>query len=47
MSFFGIHVCMDEIQAFVLSLPLVGFCWICLKNWFQGRKDSHPHDKSR
>ena len=45
MTIFGIHICMQEIQAFLLAIPFVGFCWLCLRNWLLGRKDNHPHDE--
>lgn len=45
MNIFGIHVCWVEIQAAIMAIPVIGFCWICMKNWLKGRRDDHPHKK--
>jgi hypothetical protein len=46
VSIFGFHICWQEIQMFIMSLPVVGLCWICFKNWVKGRKNNgHPHGR--
>lgn len=29
------HICGDEVMAFILAFPAVGYCWYCIKMKFK------------
>lgn len=37
------HICMDEVMAVVAALPMVGYCWRCLKAKWQFKHKEHDH----
>jgi len=32
------HICMDEVMAALAALPMVGYCWRCLKGRFERKE---------
>lgn len=36
------HICMDEVMAALAALPMVGYCWRCLKARLFKHKE-HDH----
>lgn len=37
------HICMDEVMAFITALPIVGYCWRCVKAKLTLRKACAEH----
>lgn len=34
------HICMDEVMAVIAALPMVGWCWKCLKAKLHKHKEA-------